>query len=284
MLDGRPSKTAYGVAMRRAAHQIFDSPLVLDDPIALPILGPQGAARLREERDQAASAASRYTRAYMVARSRYAEDELGRAIGRGATQYVILGAGLDTFAYRNPHAAEALRVFEVDHPATQAWKLKRLAAGGIAIPSSVTFAPVDFERESLAQGLERVHFRRDAITFFSWLGVTPYLTAEAMTATLGFVASMPGGSGVVFDYALPRPSLNWLGRLIFDRLASRVAAAGEPFRLFFEPEPLAAQLRTVGFHALEDLGADEINARYFQGRFDKLRVRGKLGRFLSAVV
>jgi methyltransferase (TIGR00027 family) len=284
MRDARPSATAQRVAMRRAAHQILDSPRVLDDPIALPILGPEVAAQLESERGKSDSYAARSLRAFMVARSRYAEDELARAIVRGASQYVILGAGLDTFAYRNSHSESVLRVFEVDHPATQAWKLKRLATAGIAIPASATFAPVDFERQSLSDGLERANFRRDAVTFFSWLGVTPYLTREAMTATLTFIASMPKGSGVVFDYAVPRSSLNWLGRLAFDRLASRVAAAGEPFQLFFEPQALAEQLRGMGFQSVEDLGTEEMNARYFKSRSDNLRLRGRLGRFMSATV
>lgn len=284
MRDARPSTTAQRVAMRRAAHQILDSPRVLDDPVALPILGPEAAAQLQSERGKLDISVARYFRAFMVVRSRYAEDELARAIGRGVSQYVILGAGLDTFAYRNPYAQSALRVFEVDHPATQAWKLQRLAAGGIAIPPSVTFAPVDFEQQSLSDGLAHANFRRDAVTFFSWLGVTPYLTREAMTSTLAFVASMPKGSGVVFDYAVPRSSLSFLGRLAFDRLASRVAAAGEPFQLFFEPGALADQLRSMGFQSIEDLGTDQINARYFKDRADKLRVAGQLGRLMSASV
>jgi methyltransferase (TIGR00027 family) len=152
MQDGQPSRTAQRVAIRRAAHQILDSPRVLDDPLAVPILGAEAAARFDAERGKGNSPAARYARAYLVARSRYAEDELARAMGRGTSQYVILGAGLETFAYRNPHAESSLRVFEVDHPATQGWKLKRLAAAGIAIPGSVIFAPVDFERESLFQG------------------------------------------------------------------------------------------------------------------------------------
>jgi methyltransferase (TIGR00027 family) len=282
MRDARPSTTAQRVAMRRAAHQILDSPRVLDDPIALPILGPEVAAQLESERGKLDIPVARYFRAFMVVRSRYAEDELARAIDRGASQYVILGAGLDTFAYRNPYAESALRLFEVDHPATQAWKLQRLAAGGILIPPSVTFAPVDFERQSLSDGLAQANFRRDAVTFFSWLGVTPYLTREAMTSTLAFIASMPKGSGVVFDYAVPRSSLSFLGRLAFDRLASRVAAAGEPFQLFFEPGALAEQLRSMGFQWIEDLGTDQIDARYFKNRADKLRVRGQLGRLMSA--
>jgi len=250
----------------------------------LPILGPEARARVEAERNQPDNSVSRSLRAFMVVRSRYAEDQLAEAIRRGASQYVILGAGLDTFAYRNPYRDSALRVFEVDHPVTQDWKLSRLAAAGIAIPRSLTFVPVDFERQSLADGLERANFRRDAVTFFSWLGVTPYLTSEAMNSTLAYVAAMPKGSGVVFDYAVPRSSLTFLGRLAFDRVASRVAAAGEPFRLCIHPDSLAAQLRSMGFESLEDLGTDEINERYFKGRADKLRVRGRLGRLASATV
>jgi len=282
MREGSPSRTALRVAMRRAAHQILDSPKVLDDPIALPILNPETRARIEAERGQSGDLASRSLRAFMVVRSRYAEDELARAVARGAMQYVILGAGLDTFAYRNPYPKSALRVFEVDHPSTQEWKLTRLAEGSIAVPASLTFAPVDFECQSLADGLERANFRRDAVTFFSWLGVTPYLTAEAMNATASFIASMPKGSGVVFDYAVPRESLSFLGRLAFDRIASRVAVAGEPFRLFFDPESLKQQLTGIGFRSLEDLGSDEMNARYFSNRQDGLRVRGSLGRIMSA--
>lgn len=284
MQEGRPSATAYRVAMRRAAHQILDSPHVLDDPIALPILGREARARVEAECKEPDNLASRYLRAFMVARSRYAEDELSRAISCGATQYVILGAGLDTFAYRNPYQDSALRVFEVDHPATQRWKLDRLAAAQIAIPPSLTFAPVDSERQSLADGLAQANFSWDSITFFSWLGVTPYLTSEAMNATLAFVASLPQGSGIVFDYAVPRDSLNWLGRIAFDRIASRVAAAGEPFRLFLDPMKLPVQLKQIGFRSTEDLSTDEINARYFYNRADKLRVGGRLGRLMSATV
>jgi len=141
------------VAMRRAAHQIFDKPLVLDDPIAVRIIGPEAEARISAERAKYFGEASQAIRAFMAVRSRFAEDELARAVRRGASQYVILGAGLDTFAYRNPFPESTLRVFEVDYPATQEWKRKRLEAGRIAIPSSVTFAPVDFEKQTLREGL-----------------------------------------------------------------------------------------------------------------------------------
>src|SRR5277367_3080945 len=189
MLDTRASTTALRVAMRRAAHQIFDDPKVFDDPVALAIIGPEGVAQLQGAAGKQHTRIARYLRAFMAVRSRYAEDELARSIARGATQYVILGAGLDTFAYRNPYPESALRVFEVDYPATQEWKHNRLAAAGIAIPASVTFAPVDFERQTLSEGLRDAGFDPARVTFFSWLGVTMYLMEETVMSTFGFIAS-----------------------------------------------------------------------------------------------
>jgi methyltransferase (TIGR00027 family) len=284
MEEARPSRTALRVAMRRAAHQLVDVPKVLDDPIALRILGPGARERLQEGDGTGGDRLSRSIRAFMVARSRYAEDELARAIGRGTAQYVVLGAGLDTFAYRNPHAEGSLRVFEVDYPATQEWKRRQLAAAEIAIPRSVTFAPVDFERQTLADGLRDAGFDREKAAFFSWLGVSMYLTDEAVGSTLGFVASMPAGGGIVFDYAVPRESLGIVGRMALDALSRRVEAAGEPFVTFFDPRALAERMKQIGFRSVEDLGADEINARYFKDRGDGLRVMGSLGRLISAGV
>ncbi|HUO33839.1 MAG TPA: class I SAM-dependent methyltransferase [Candidatus Acidoferrum sp.] len=284
MKEGKPSATAYRVAVRRAAHQIFDHPRVLEDPIALPILGPDAEKRVREAESGSRGFASRYSRAFMAARSRFAEDELARAVKRGVSQYVILGAGLDTFSYRNPYAASALRVFEVDFPATQAWKRARLAAAGIAEPESLTFAPIDFETQSLADGLVPAGFDSGKAAFFSWLGVTMYLTHEAMRTTLSFIASLPASSGVVFDYGVPREALSWYGRFVFDWMSRRVARVGEPFRLFFEPGALAAELRQLGFSSIEDVSAKELNERYFANRSDKLEVKGRLGRLMNARV
>jgi methyltransferase (TIGR00027 family) len=272
------------VAMRRAAHQLFDHPKVLDDPIALPIIGPEAAAKLEAERNRHKSRVARNLRAFLVVRSRFAEDELARAVVRGVRQCVILGAGLDTFAYRNPYEDSALRVFEVDYPATQEWKRQRLATAGIAIPPSVTYAPVDFERQTLAEGLKLAGFDASKAAFFSWLGVTMYLTEDAVMATFGFIASIPSGGGVAFDYAVPRSSLNWVGRLALDALAFWVAAAGEPFRTFFDPSALAERLQRIGFRGVEDLAAGEINARYFKDRADQLRVTSSLGHLMSAEV
>jgi len=158
MIEARPSRTALRVAMRRAAHQLFDNPKVLDDPIALRIVGSKAEAKLRTERGNEFGRFGLGLRAFMAARSRFAEDALARSIARGATQYVVLGAGLDTFAYRNPCSESALRVFEVDFPATQEWKRRQLHEAAIAIPSSVTYAPVDFEHQTLAEGLRLAQF------------------------------------------------------------------------------------------------------------------------------
>lgn len=282
MQEGKFSRTAYGVAVRRAAHQLFDDPRVLDDPIALPIISPESVQELRSSPAKQQSSIARAFRAFMAARSRYAEDQLHRAVAEGIRQYVVLGAGLDTFAYRNPYAA--LRVFEVDHPATQSWKRQRLHAGAIAIPSTLTLVPVDFEQQTLAEGLKRAEFDLNAPAFFSWLGVTPYLTREACIATLAFIAQRTAGSGVAFDFAVHRDLLSLRERLALYALSARVAATGEPFQLFFRPEELAADLRVLGFHTAEMLAADEINARYFHNRSDGLKVGGSLGRLGCAWV
>ena len=284
MIEARPSRTALRVAMRRAAHQLFDNPKVLDDPIAMPIIGPKAAGKLKTESPDAFGKFGLGIRAFMVARSRYAEDALARSIQRGAMQYVILGAGLDTFAYRSPYAESALRVFEVDYPATQEWKRRNLKEAEIAIPASVTYAPVDFEHQTLAEGLRLAGFDAAKPTFFSWLGVTMYLTDDAITSTFSLIASTPPGGGVAFDYAIPIESLSFLGRVAMRAMMQRVAAAGEPFVTFFEPDALKARLLGMGFHGIEDLGADEINARYFGNRTDNLRVMGRLGRLMSAEI
>jgi methyltransferase (TIGR00027 family) len=278
MIEHKPSRTAYRVALRRAGHQLWDNPPVFEDPVALRIIGCKAVDELQA--GPTGSAAGRYLRAFLVARSRLAEEHLAAAVARGVKQYVVLGAGLDTFAYRNPFSD--IRVFEVDFPATQAWKRELLAATGIAIPATLTFAPVDFERDTLEHGLASAGFKADEPAFFSWLGVTPYLAEETVLATLRWIASICPQNGVAFDYAVPRASLSFLNHLAFDALAARVAAAGEPFVGFFDPQDLSHKLRQMGFQHIEDLDGDAINARYFRGRKDGLRVRGGMGHFLCA--
>ena len=281
MKPDQPSTTAYRVAMRRAAHQILDQPKVLDDPIALRIVGSRAEAAIRSEPGRYQSRFGRVLRSFLVARSRCAEDALASAVSAGVRQYVVLGAGLDTFAYRNPHAAESLRVFEVDHPATQSWKRTLLARVSIEEPPSLTFVPVDFETQSLPERLRASGFRADAPAFFSWLGVTMYLTREAVMATLGFIAGRPVGSGITFDYLVTPSSLPFLRRIGFFLLSRRVAAAGEPWRTWFDPAALARELGELGFTRLEDLDGAALEARYFGGRPQGLGGRGA-GRVMTA--
>ena len=266
METGQASKTALGVAIRRAAHQLADNPPVLDDPIALRLVG-EGYPRLME---RALHPVGRDFRGFMAARSRYAEDRLAEAVACGVTQYVVLGAGLDTFAYRNPFPA--LRVFEVDFPATQVWKRTMLEQAAIALPSSLVFVALDFEHQTLADGLAQAGLDFQKPAFFGWLGVVPYLTLDAFRATLSVVAQMPAGSAVSFDYAVDPETLSPIGRVAFDRLAERVAAAGEPFRLFFTPETLNRELEHVGFHRVEQVDSVRLNDLYFNNRADGLKL------------
>jgi methyltransferase (TIGR00027 family) len=270
------SRTALRVALRRAAHQVYDSPLVFEDPIAVPILGVTYAAELERMDPRFEKPFSAAMRSFLIARSRYAEENLARAVDSGVGQYVLLGAGLDSFGYRNPYAG--LRVFEVDHPATQAWKRELLEQSQIRVPENLTFAPVDFETQSLAAQLGAAGFDFDAPAFFGWLGVVPYLTLDAFRATLGFIADRPAGSGVTLDYGQPREALSFRERMAHDALAARVQLAGEPFRLFFTPAQIALELKE--FRVIEDLGAAQINARYFNGRSDRLGLKGSAGRLL----
>ena len=282
MKDDRGSRTAERVAERRAAHQLLDKPPVFEDPLALTILDPAAASRIRANPlDQESSRLSPFLRAAFAVRSRFAEDELGLAVDSGVRQYVVLGAGFDTFAYRNPYAG--LLVFEVDHPATQEIKRRRLAEAGIAVPAELVYVPIDFARRSLAEALADAGFRSDAPAFFSWLGVVPYLERPAIEATLRFVGSLPRGTAIVFDYGRSPSSLNFVGRMIFERMASRVAAVGEPWKTFFEPEELHAILHDAGFSTLEDLGPSALNARYFTGRADGLRV-GEMLHIINAAI
>jgi methyltransferase (TIGR00027 family) len=279
MQPAAPSRTALRVALRRAAHQLYDAPpLVLEDPLAVPILGEAYIPEVHRTATKLNKPFSVSLRAFLVARSRYAEDNLAYAMSQGVTQYVLLGAGLDTFAHRNPYPH--LRVFEVDHPATQQWKRELLATSDIPTPSSLTYVPVDFERHSLPGQLQAVGFNASIPTFFTWLGVVPYLTLPAFRSTISFLAGQPPGTGLVLDYGQPRSALPFLEQLAHDSLASRVEQSGEPFQLFFTPPEIAAEL--AAFSHIQDIGSPEINALYFTRRSDNLKVLGTAGRLLSA--
>lgn len=270
--------------MHRAAHQLLDRPPIFEDPYALRIVGPEAEAELRGGDSRHADPRARGLRAFIAARSRFSEDALAKAVEQGLPQYVLLGAGLDTFAYRAAQAYPGLAVFEVDHPATQGWKRERLSDAGIAVPPALTFAPVNFESETLADGLARAGFDTSKPALFAWLGVVPYLTRDAIMATLRFIAALPKGSEVIFDYGEPSQARdNPLQKAALAAMMERVAAAGEPFRSFFTPEELVRDVAALGFSHVEDFDADKLNPRYFAGRADALKLLGR-GHILLACV
>jgi methyltransferase (TIGR00027 family) len=182
----------------------------------------------------------------------------------------VLGAGLDTFAWRNPFAG--LRIFEVDFPATQEWKHGMLDEAGLTNPAGLTFVPLDFEHKTLATGLAEAGFDAGRPAFFSWLGVVPYLTREAFRATLADIARMAPGTGLGFDYGLSAEVLGPLRRLALKALSERVASAGEPFRLLLTPEELQGELVLAGFKQIEQWNSSRLNALYFAGRSDGLKL------------
>jgi methyltransferase (TIGR00027 family) len=274
------SRTADRVAERRAAHQILDPPAIFDDPLALDIIRPEIARVLRETpRKFDSSPFDRYLRAFVSMRSRFAEDAFRQAYAHGVRQYVILGAGFDTSAYRHPFPD--LRVWEIDHPATQAVKRARLTHAGIDVPPSLTFVSVDLSRTPVGDALAGAGFDPAKPAFVAWLGVAMYLDLPDIRTTLRFIGSLPAGTCVVFDYAVPPSSLNWLARALYGVMLRRLGRIGEPFKTFFDPATALTELKSAGFQAVEDLGPDDINAKYFGDRSDGLKV-STAGRIAKA--
>ena len=263
------------VANERAAHQMLDSPKIFEDPLALRIIGPEAESRLRSSLAQFQKPAERAFRAAVMVRNRYAEDELARSIQRGVRQYIILGAGLDTFAYRNPFPL--LRVFEVDHPATQASKRSCLEKAAIPIPSSVTYVSVDFERQMMADALRQSGLKSDELIFVSFIGVVRYLSRETVISVLtSIVSSMRAGSEVVFDFAPPPSQLERL-REFTDEIIVNWRSKNNGFRpTYFDPAPLTRDLRRIGFADVQLFGPKEMNARYCKDRTDGLRIQNRM--------
>lgn len=258
MKPDEPSRTALIPARHRAAHQVLDHGSILRDPFAMKILGEDEKEVLRFANQHPLASIGRLL---TVARSRIAEDALSEAVERGIRQIVILGAGLDTFALRNPHAARQLRVYEVDHPATQAWKRRRLADAQLALPPWLVFVPVDFERDDLREKLIGAGLQQDAPAFFTWLGVVPYLTEDAIGSTLDDMASIPNAE-VVFDYMEPAEAFSEEMRGYVTERTEQLERSGEPWASRFEPAGIAAMLRAHGFCDIEDLSFREIESRF----------------------
>ncbi|WP_321898445.1 SAM-dependent methyltransferase [Paraburkholderia heleia] len=281
-VNAGPKPSALMVATQRAAHQLLDWPLVLDDPIALTVLGVAEARALRDDIDRFRHPISVGMRSSVVVRSRLADDVWTGATERGIRQYVVLGAGLDTSAYRHPDASG--HIFEVDLPATQEWKQARLREAGIAVPPSLHFVPVDFESVGLAEGLARAGFNAAAPAIFSWLGVTMYLDEAAVVETLRFIAGCAKGSAVLFEYVMPLSSLPPIMRIAMEQLTAQFAERGEPWKSFFEPAVLAEMLNELGFSHSSTWTPDALNQSYLANRTDGLRIGATPARLVLATV
>jgi methyltransferase (TIGR00027 family) len=283
------SKTAKGTAFMRAYHAANDHPKIFDDFWARHLITdeeyqesearhlrafqkfhPDRAANCPDQRLALATwMQSAGAPAIVLGRARYTEAILEEAVSAGVQQYVILGAGMDTFALRRPDILERLSVFEVDHPATQAHKRQRLHLAGHQPSARQHFIPVDFSKENLATALGSSPYNPRALSFFSWLGVTYYLTREALFTTFrAIAASAPSGSTIIFDYLdaeafVPEKAARRVSIMI--EIVKRV---GEPMISGFDPSTLAHDLAGVGLHLIEDLGPADIQAHFFAGRAD----------------
>ncbi|WP_033263020.1 class I SAM-dependent methyltransferase [Amycolatopsis vancoresmycina] len=265
-----PDSTAVRTALWRALHvEIDPPPHVFADELGLRLADPGDGWRQREDMDPAI--AGRY-RAGMVARARFVEDLVAEQAARGVGQYVILGAGLDTFAQRRPDVAARLRVFEVDRPGPQEWKRARLAELGLGVPDWLHLVPVDFETTSWWERLADAGFAPDEPSVVASTGVSMYLTKEANAATLRRIAGFAPGSTVAMTFLLPPGLLDEDERARHRATADRARAAGTPFVSTFAPEEILAMAREAGFRDAVHVPGAELNERYFADRADGLRV------------
>ena len=268
MQHQQASHTALATAYLRAAHQILDAPpLILEDPAVLVLLGTGTAKMIQDTQGRYRESGASVLRSHVVLRSRYTEDRLKASMARGLGQYIIVGAGFDTFVLRQPDWAARLSIVEIDHPDTQRLKKEKISDSKIRVPGNVYFAEIDFEKESLAEGLTRNGIRKDIPTFFSWLGVTMYLTESAIDATLKCMAKFPTGSEAVITFRerSSNPSL------VSNRIENRVMEIGEPFVSSFALDQFKDKLRKAGFTTVEML-TPQLAARYFHSGENSLPI------------
>ena len=268
MQPDRASRTALATAYYRAHHHLHDEPKLFDDPLAQRLLTAGEMAVLRQ---RYAHGLVRTPAATVLARARYTEDRLATAVARGVRQYVLVGAGLDTFAYRRTDLRDRVQVFELDHPQSQALKRERLAAAGLIEPPNLHFGAVDFEHERIGDALARLPFRNDLPAVFAWLGVSMYLTRAAIDDTWRALRAVAAsGSELVFDF-IHAAALSDGAPAGIRNLIERTRAVGEPIISGFDPSTLGGELHAAGWTLLERLDPSEINRRFFASRTDGYR-------------
>lgn len=284
MEPGKHSYMAEGTALLRAAHQLLDDdPKILDDPLAVTLMGADTEQVIEADFERQQSDYLRNARTFAVLRGRYVDDELTAAIERGVRQYVILGAGLDTTPYRSAHASRNLPTYEVDHPDTQRWKLERLRQADIGIPDNLQFVAIDFEKQTLDDRLAACGFDANIPTFFSWLGVTYYLNPESVFDTFRFVAKMRPASQIAFDFTLADSELDAAGLAGYARISRHLEKYGEPWLARFAPDKLANDLRDLGFGTVAYFSHELAWERYLKDRTDGLSLNPMM-QLMSAIV
>lgn len=265
------SQTALTAAAARAAHLIVDSePLIFADTLATALLGDRAEELISYHRSNGSHLVLASARAQVTCRSRYTEQNVAAAAERGVDQYVILGAGLDSFACRSALAAE-VAVFEVDHPATQQWKRDRIRQAGLAMPPNARFVPVDFEIDSFTSKLLAAGFDPRKPALVSWLGVTMYLTQDAIGAVLGELAHCAPGTELIFDYMLAAELRDEIATSYVEQVAPFAAERGEPWLSFFTPEQVTTRLESLGFADVRHIGQRDIGGPALWRRTDALR-------------
>lgn len=275
MQEGQPSRTAIASAMMRATHLTLDGePKILEDHLARGLSGVTDADPLANL-DFLQRYEFRQLRALMVLRNRYVEDELRHSLRHGVSQYVILGAGLDSFAYRRSALLRHLHIFEIDHPSTQRWKQSRLKALGVTVPDNVHFVPVNFESERFSDKIKACDFDPTQPTFFSWLGVSQYLTREALEITLREVTlCVTAFRQLVMDFVVPESTLGPLDRQQIIEMRTRSGKLGEPWLSYYDPNELQQILKATGFVHIVHFSPALAAERYFSGRSDGLTHSG----------
>lgn len=269
----RPSRTAILTAVGRAIHREEPPPWILDDALAAELAGDEGSSLKQRLRTDLSPAQLLGFSRWVCVRARLPEDILERAVPHGVAQYVILGAGLDSFAYRRADLLAKVHVFEVDQPASQAWKRQRLDELGVIAPPNLTFAAIDFERQALREGLVASGFDFGAPAIFSWIGVTMYLTLDAIRTTLGTIATCAPGTQVVLTYNLPSEALQGMAAELEGAIRGIATESGEPFISLFRPDQIERLLIESGFTGVTHFGPEEAVRTYFPGR-DDVRIAG----------
>ena len=273
----QPHSTARATAAIRAMHLLYDQPVVFNDPYALQFTSPVFRRVCKNQffpwllRRRSISELLRPITAQLLSRAKYTEEKLEQAVSNGIFQYVIIGAGFDSFCLRRPGFATALRIFEIDHPATQQMKRNRLMEILDSSPEGVEFLAVDLEQRTVADALTASSFLKNEKAFFSWLGTVPYLSEDAVFMVLRDLAEFAmHGSEIVFDYLIPTSLMTAEERHTLGKGMRIIAWLGEPVKSFFDPDTFQDDVSRLGYYIFENQSPADQNQKFFSDRFDNL--------------